>query len=131
MLIRHRTIISLTIAALLVMLAEWRYVARTVEADTRRQYESSTGEKQTSPTPTASEEWVYTHVKRGMSKDQVIRAVGEPEHKDRQDGDIETFYYFLAAPPTSGTTNGHVAFTGFQVLFQKDRAETIYPIYAQ
>ena len=76
----------------------------------------------------STEEWVYTHVKRGMSKKQVIAAVGEPASKDKRSDRIEEYsYYFgITNPP-----KGHAYLVGFQVLFQDDYVETIYPVYGE
>lgn len=73
-----------------------------------------------------TEEWVYTHVKPGMTKKQVIEAAGEPNRKEKPSERIEAFTYNFGIlnPP-----KGHAYLAGFQVLFQDDSVETIYPVY--
>ena len=76
-----------------------------------------------------TEEWVYTHIKRGMSIDQVVAVAGEPHRKDVRNEQQAFYYHFPIQTLIEMPRDGHSHLSGFQVVFIKDVVDTIYPTY--
>jgi hypothetical protein len=81
------------------------------------------GKHKADSAPVQSEEWVYTHIKHGMTEKQVIDVAGAPIRIEKEaNNTTELFYLFDILPPK----DNKMYFSGYQVLLSNDSVDSHY-----